>query len=420
MLGIIALTLDFCRPSDIPGAALAQLSLPQRLGGISVDLPSHVCPLARAAHLVERGPALRAQVAEWDVMDPMPVELSPKDYDGVDAAIADGLMRYLEERGIYGVYGTGQPAGEAVSDEPQVQLRPPAPDRHLLSAFLSSSASVRWQQLFDTASADDRIRLHSAGGPTAGASLVAPLSLHGVHMSDWQWTETVRWRLGALPDGPLGNCQNQRRNGEQCGEVLDSDHPLDCSCGPLRNARHDELSDLYADMLEEAGGIARREVYVHELSGSQEAWLDVWGYGILELPQVLLDITVRHPRASRYRPESEVQPAAAATKAENEKREKYPAASGKSVWPVVHETWGRLGTLAELFLQTCAAAARRRAHRRGRVSGGELRRWRAKLDGALQRAVALQLVAARRGLPGRRPHRRRPLDLEVLEASVPV
>ena len=205
-----------------------------------------------------------------------------------------------------------------------------------------------------------------------------------------------------------------------CEEPLDNrgDHALDCPCGPLRNFKHDDLADIYSDIYEEAGGLARREVYVQELSTRrQEAWLDVWGYGVPELPDVLLDITVRHPRAARYRPASEATPAAAAAKAEDEKVERYGEKSGRTVWPVAHESWGRLGLQAEAFLLACAGAAARRAHRRGRIAGGELRRWRARLDGALQRGVAAQLFSARHGLPGRAVRRRRPLDLTQLDSQ---
>ena len=118
--------------------------------------------------------------------------------------------------------------------------------------------------------------------------------------------------------------------------------------------------------------------------------------------------------------DAEQEAGAAAARAEEEKFKTYPARSGRCIWPVAHETWGRLGIRAELLLQTCAAAASRHAHRRGKVCGGELRRWRARLDGALQRSIAMQLAAVRRGLPGRRPQRRRPLDLHSLEASVEV
>ena len=57
------------------------------------------------------------------------------------------------------------------------------------------------------------------------------------------------------------------RNGR--GEELqpDCDHAGDCPRGPLRNASHDELADIYSDIIEESGSLARREVFVQKLSG---------------------------------------------------------------------------------------------------------------------------------------------------------
>ena len=138
------------------------------------------------------------------------------------------------------------------------------------------------------------------------------------------------------------------------------------------------------------------------------------------MADLLLDITVRHPRAARYRPRSETIPGAAAAEGETEKYDRYPAAAGRSVWPVSYESWGRAGKAAESLLVSFAIAARHRAHRRGRACGQELLRWRARIDAALQKAVVAQIAAARHGLPGRRPYRARPLDLAALEACTPV
>ena len=252
--------------------------------------------------------------------------------------------------------------------------------------------------------------------------MVAALALVGVHYTDRQWFEALRWRLGFQPCTDGAVCRNESYSGEKCGASLDKsgNHCVDCAFGPLRNRRHDDLADVYADVLEEAGGIARREVYVHELSGAEEAWLDVWSFGVHELGDVLLDVTVRHPGAERYQPSAAREAGFTAQKAGGEKFDRYPAANGRSIWPISHETWGRLGDHAEELLSVCAAAASRRAARRGRVAGGILRRWRAQLDARLHRAVAAQLAAARLGLPGRARRRVSPLDINFLEARCPL
>ena len=355
---------------------------------------------------------LRVTIAEWAEQDG--VELNPRSLDGVEQAQRDGIMDMFKQRGIPGLSRTGEPTAASSHADP---LRPSAPPRHLLSSLLRHAADSKCEELCRGASADDRIRLLSAAGPTAGTCFAAHLSFEGVHFSDRSWTTAVKFRLGVGQPGPQLHCANTTAAGELCNKVLceHADHAVECPCGPLRNQRHDNLAYIYADIFEEVGGIARRELFVPELSGKREAWLDVWALGIQELPDPLLDVSVRHPRAPRYRPGSEQRPGAAASKAEEVKRDRYPAKAGREVWPIVHETWGRLGEEAEALLHACAAAAARRAHRRGRTAGGELRRWRAKLDGALQRAVAAQLNAARHGLPGRPRRKQQPWDLAVLE-----
>ena len=133
-----------------------------------------------------------------------------------------------------------------------------------------------------------------------------------------------------------------------------------------------------------------------------EAWLDVWAFGAPGLEDVLVDITVRHPRAPTYRTAAAASAGATAAKADDDKACRYPPANGAA-----RETWGRLGDSAEGLLVRCAGTAARRDYLRGRVPGPRLRRWRAQPDAALHKAIAAQLRAARYGLPGR-SHRRRP------------
>jgi hypothetical protein len=345
-------------------------------------------------------------------------------HDGVDKAVADGLLELLSARGIVALGGGGCPVGDgqpAAADP----LRPSAPARHLLSKYLRKSADVRFALLQDGAEERDVIRLFSASGPTSGASLAAPLSISGVHYTDRQWSAAVGWRLGTVHQGGLAPCHNECAKDEDiCGEPLDQDgdHAVTCGCGPLRTRRHNDIADVYADIAEEIGGIVRREVFVPEFCTGQgrDAWLDVWIYGIPELPDALLDITVRHPAAASYRPAAAREPGHVASVAEKEKSARYPDASGRAVWPVAHETWGRLGARAEQLLEACAAAAARQAYRRGRLPGNCLRRWRAQLDAALHRGIAAQLMAARFGLPGRRRRRRAPADVAQLEARCPI
>ena len=413
VLSITTATMGI-QPNDLAEEMRLQLKLPTCYAGLSVNSISHVIPLARAAKLVEIGPAVRAEVASWVSSD----ALDPRKYDGVDQAMAEDILGLLAARGVAAVGGGGRPVADqamAASDP----LRPAAPERHLLSAYLGHTAASDYKALLARADNNQRTRLLSAAGPTAGTSFVAPLCTYGVHYTDRQWAEALQWRLGVVAPGCVQLCQNRKADEELCGELLDPEgcHAVICACGPMRIARHNDVADVYADIIEEVGAIARREVFVPEFSSARDAWLDVWAYGIHELPDALLDITVRHPGAKSYQPAAAQLPGFAAVRAEEDKTVRYQTSAGRKVWPVAHETWGRLGDQAELLLQACAAAASRRAWRLGRLPGNPLRRWRAQLDAVLHRGIVAQLSASRYGLPGR-PHRRRsPADLATLESS---
>ena len=104
--------------------------------------------------------------------------MEPARYDGVDAALADGTMALLQARGIVALTGRGRPSSwpaDAAGDP----LRPAAPERHLLSTYLHHSAATTCHGMLDGASARDRTRLLSAGGPTAGAAIVSELNAPG-------------------------------------------------------------------------------------------------------------------------------------------------------------------------------------------------------------------------------------------------
>ena len=361
-------------PSEVTDTVLKQVALPRRLGGLQVTAAATTVPCARAAALLAHGQHVRDAASAWSA-DPDGEDLpAPEVLDGIDSEAAE-VLSALRDMGIASIAGTGRPAPEGHGCS--TPLRSLNPDAHLLSHFLKFADDVAHSRLLASLCPDACARLLSAGGPSAGTSLTAPLSQDGVHFADWQWVEAIRYRLGIPCRAPGSLCKNERADGVACGCQLDAngDHATDCEFGPLRNRRHDDLADVYADIVDECGGIARREAFIPELSRGREAWLDVWAYGTPELPDLLLDISVRNPTAQRYRAIAGSSPGAAAAAGEREKFDRYPPAGGRTVWPVVYETRGRAGAEAERLLQQLAAAFRRRAHRRGRATGQELARW---------------------------------------------
>ena len=108
---------------------------------------------------------------------------------------------------------------------------------------------------------------------------------------------------------------------------------------------------------QQTGAIVRREATVAEFTtASSEAVLDIWGIGCRELPDLLVDVTVRHPAAERYHPSAVHKPGHAAALAEEEKQARGEAGRCGNE----REPWGyRFLKIfqkgVEIFLEICPA-----------------------------------------------------------------
>jgi hypothetical protein len=125
-------------------------------------------------------------------------------------------------------------------------------------------------------------------------------------------------------------CANLTRGEALCGVGLDreGDHSVICSVGPWRLHRHDSLCDVWADILTEIGAYVRREVLVPEMHvRGVDAILDIGAYGLIELPDLLADVTVRHPCSDLYLPTSGEITGYAASRGEVAKALRYPPCS---------------------------------------------------------------------------------------------
>ena len=354
---------------------------------------------------MEIGPAVRETISKWGYDSATVIER-----DGVEDAVAEGVLHDLHLRGI-SLGSAGIPLPESLEHVQEARaLRPPTPQRNLLSHMLRFVATRKFDALFAAASERSQTRLLSASGPTAGKSLIAAAGLKQAHFSDEDFTTIVKQRLGIQTRSADGRCLNVKADGDVCEEVLDdhADHALCCPCGPLRIQPHNAYADELANCITETGVHVRREAWIKEFtSESSDAYLDVWAFGTPDVIDVLIDVTIRHPMAAAYQPSAARVQGHAAASGEREKKERYPAAGGRSMTPFAVETWGRLGDEAEELLQTLAAAATRRETRRGHVPipGTILKRWRASLDATLQRGIARSVQSALFGLPGK-PHKR--------------
>ncbi|CAE8588718.1 unnamed protein product [Polarella glacialis] len=270
---------------------------------------------------------------------------------------------------------------------------------------MAHRAERLYEELQTRGSERDRVRLLSAGGSTSGSSLVSTTE---TDYTDAQWREALRWRLGLL--GPAGRCRNvTSKHGEPCDDALNAegDHAINCMTGPVRQAVHAALADVVCEFIEEAGGQARREAYVKEFQQpTKSAFLDVWGWGAVNIPDLLVDVTWRHPMASRYLPGAARQAGHACRLAAADKEARYPASGGRAAHVFCVEGWGRLGAAGEAVLDLLAGAAAAHDRRRGRAAPSRLHRWRARIDAVVQRGLCRALEAARFGLPGEPPARR--------------
>ena len=178
-----------------------QARLPVRCGGLQLHSPSWALPLARAACLLEIGPAVRSAISR-SKPDECPAEM----FDGVTEE-SDDLVAAAASKGVHiGPGGKPVCAAQAASDP----LRSPCPMRHLLSSYLrTANAATKAALLQEAEVAGDlrtMTRLHSASGPTAGASLIASPTVEGVRFGDEEFRAALRWRLGLGP--PSGLCRD--------------------------------------------------------------------------------------------------------------------------------------------------------------------------------------------------------------------
>ena len=169
-------------------------------------------PLARAVRLEEHGLALRAAICSWGVD-----EETARQHDGVNQATGEGLLGLLAAQDITAIGGGGRPVAAAQA-EAAGPLRPQVPMKHLLSCYLKHAADAKYAQVLEASPSETRTLMFSAAGPTAGSSFSAPLNVPGVHYSDRQWTEALRWRLGVRATAH-GTCKNERMDERACGET---------------------------------------------------------------------------------------------------------------------------------------------------------------------------------------------------------
>ena len=177
-----------------------------------------------------------------------------------------------------------------------------------------------------------------------------------------------------------------------------------CKYGSFKTIRHSRLVKQLRAILRESGAVVSpREVEVpawRQQTG-QTARLDV--AFVAGGVRTYVDVTVRHPKAAKYRARACQLDGAAAGVAEAAKLARYPdlAAAGLlAAVPFAVETYGRMGPGARRLL---AAARQRVAELDERMQGWAVvalsQRWQALLSCDLQRSLH-EAAQASWGAPG--------------------
>ena len=109
--------------------------------------------------------------------------------------------------------------------------------------------------------------------------MVAPVGLQQTHFTDEQFTEVLRWRPGCVAAPRQAHCKNfAASTHETCNEPLDGhgDHAVICAHGPLRIKKHNNYTDVLADIACETDAHVRCEACIKEFSTPRaDTWPDI-------------------------------------------------------------------------------------------------------------------------------------------------
>ena len=160
--------------------------------------------------------------------------------------------------------------------------------------------------------------------------------------------------------------------------------------------------------------------YSYAACESHDAVRNVRVYGTVEVGDLIIDVTVRHPAVPRCQPGASNIDGYAASEADDEKTATYPRAGGNICTLLAAETWGRLSQTAEEVLLRLNTAAAKYDRSRDRRDRHRLARWRAQVDATLQRGVVAAILGSRFGDLGCARHRAAPLShLADLDCDLP-
>jgi hypothetical protein len=335
-----------------------------------------------------------AYLGSWALcLQPVLERLPREDAQALQQALLEGDRSHPVSYKVLSAAAALEDAGVSAARLPNWELCTVNPRRKAQRDLSRLRAEAARQELLTRC--QDPQRLRSCGGVGAGAFLLSPAGEGSTEMLDGVFSHSCAWRLGLHTTSPGSTCQIQcHRRGGKCGEALDpkGNHYATCKFGGHKTLRHSRLVLSLRGILRESGAaVYGREVPV-------EAWRRADGTGArLDIAYTsggvtsYVDVTVRHPRAQKYRAQAAVRDGAAAKAAERAKRLRYPAVASAGLLPAepfAVETFGRIGP-ASLQLLHCARQRRVEADAslRGWAGCALFQRWLCVVSVSLQHAL---------------------------------
>jgi hypothetical protein len=254
--------------AELGGTARDQLLLPVAEGGCGLpDLPL-MAPAARLSAALQVRPvvASRLRACGWSAQ-------------ALDAFLpCDSALEAQASLRESGVLVTSAcvpcraPLADGVSEIDL--LTPPAPPDGLFSLIMALRYADSRCRLLVSLSAEGRVRVRSAGGPSAGLWLRAVPDSDATCFSDSEFRRALLWRLG-LPQAPAGASCRLRPvsdpSAAPCAAPLGSlaEHAVVCKNGRGVARVHGFLRDSIAGFCRQAGLEAATEVV-------QPGWSSSW------------------------------------------------------------------------------------------------------------------------------------------------
>lgn len=359
---VLAYMQGLLHREPVQGNPYVQATLPIRLGGLGLRLPSTiVCP----AYLGSWCACWSSVFGDWPVLKHVNtlqqkwgLEIGIIPYlSAVDAAFmslanipvpADATLTAPSME-------TGDGSGQAVYDYTNLKkLLVAGRNSKVQQHFTRRSESWTHAQLLGGMDAMGRTRLLSCSGIGASGWLTAIPFCGSLTLSNEEFCTAALLRLGL----PIPACVSA--GSCVCGKPMDDlgRHALVCSKAGWLQRRHDNLRDTFVDILKSAGLSTKIEVI--GLFGENSERADILVHRYVDGRPLLLDITVTTPHTSVENTGASDGQGHSARSREQQKDKKYRLSARNNGYlfePLAFETFGLIGKQAWGVLEQTAKIA---------------------------------------------------------------